>query len=78
MILKERLTVILLNSGADIDVSAIDDNIAFEDMGLDSLDMFNFFSQIDEELDIEVPDEIFEQLTTLKKLRTYLESKLSD
>ncbi|MDC0010725.1 acyl carrier protein [Porticoccaceae bacterium] len=77
MILQERLKEILSSSGAEVDSSAINGNMTFEDMGMDSLDMFNFFSEIDGELGVDVPDEVFEQLTTLNKLEKYLEAALS-
>ena len=77
MILQERLKEILSSSGAEVDSSAINGNMTFEDMGMDSLDTFNFFSEIDEELGVDVPDEVFEQLNTLNKLEKYLEAALS-
>ena len=76
MITNERLIEILLESGADIDQDDIDVYKTFESIGLDSLDTYNFFTQIDDDLGVEVPDEVFEQLNTIDKVREYLKSKL--
>jgi len=77
MITNERLIEILLESGADIDQDDIDVYKTFESIGLDSLDTYNFFTQIDDDLGVEVPDEVFEQLNTIDKVREYLKSKLN-
>jgi len=72
MITNEKLVDILLASGADVEKSNIEPDKTFENTGLDSLDMYNFFVQIEEELGVEVPDEVFEELDTLAKVRAYL------
>lgn len=77
MITNETLIDILVKSGADVEKQNVKPDQPFEDMGLDSLDMFNFFTQIDDDLEIEVPDEVFEQLDTLEKVRAYIESKMN-
>lgn len=77
MITDEMLIDILVKSGADVDKQNVKPEQTFKDMGLDSLDMFNFFTQIDDDFEVEVPDEEFEKLDTLEKLRAYLESKLN-
>lgn len=78
MITNEQLTEILLRSGVDLEARKIDFTQSFSEMGLDSLDMYNFLTQIDDELDIDVPDEVFDQLDTMEKLRTYIEDKMNE
>lgn len=73
MITNEKLIDIMLASGADVEKSSIEPGKTFENIGMDSLDMYNFFVQIEEELGVEVPDEVFEELDTLEKVRAYLE-----
>lgn len=73
MITNERLIEILMASGADVDKSSIEPNKTFENIGMDSLDMYNFFVQIEDDLGVEVPDDVFEELDTLEKVRAYLE-----
>jgi acyl carrier protein len=77
MITNEKLIDILVESGADIDPGNIEVDKTFENIGLDSLDTYNFFTQIDDDLGVEVPDEVFEQLNTIDKVRKYLKSRLN-
>ena len=77
MITHDKLIKLLKNSGADIDFDSLDPNKNLPDIGLDSLDTYNFFVEIDDDLGVEVPDEVFEELNTLEKIRNYLESKLN-
>lgn len=75
MVTIEQILDILKKSGADVNVQDISPQQTFESIGLDSLDMFNFFTEIDEKLGIDVPDEDFEKLDTLEKLKDYLDNK---
>ena len=77
MITHDKLIKLLKKSGADIDFDSLDPNKNLPDIGLDSLDTYNFFVEIDDDLGVEVPDEVFEELNTLEKIRNYLESKLN-
>jgi acyl carrier protein len=77
MITHDKLIKLLKKSGADIDFDNLDPNKNLPDIGLDSLDTYNFFVEIDDDLGVEVPDEVFEELNTLEKIRNYLESKLN-
>lgn len=76
MISEKKLLEILLNSGVDVDVATIGFDQKFNDIGLDSLDVFNFFSEIDSELDITIADEDFSMLLTLNDLKDYLNKKI--
>lgn len=73
MVTTEKLIEIMIESGADVEKAQIEPNETFENIGLDSLDMYNFFVQIEEDLGVEVPDAVFEELNTLEKVRAYLE-----
>ena len=46
-----------------------------EDLGADSLDIVELIMGIEEEFDIEIPDEDAEKLTTIGKVVDYLKSK---
>ncbi|RBO85741.1 acyl carrier protein [Marinomonas aquiplantarum] len=76
MINNEKLIDILVKSGVDVEKENIHAEQSFEDMGLDSLDMFNFFTEIDEQLGVEIPDDDFEGMNNLDEVRLYLVSKL--
>lgn len=75
MITNEQLLTLMASSGVDINFDNLDANDTFNESGLDSLDVFNFFSEVDDQLGIEVPDEKFEELQTLNKLKDYLNSQ---
>ncbi|MCT7655662.1 phosphopantetheine-binding protein [Oceanimonas sp. NS1] len=77
MITFEKLVDVLKESGADVDFGSLTPEQKFENIGLDSLDMFNFFTEIDDKFGIDVPDEDFEQLDTMEKLKNYLEQRLN-
>ena len=48
-----------------------------EDLGADSLDIVELIMGIEEEFDIEIPDEDAEKLTTVGEAMNYVKSKLS-
>ena len=47
-----------------------------EDLGADSLDIVELIMGIEEEFDIEIPDEDAEKLTTVEEAMTYVKTKL--
>lgn len=47
-----------------------------EDLGADSLDIVELIMGIEEEFDIEIPDEDAEKLTTVEEAMNYVKSKL--
>jgi acyl carrier protein len=75
MITSEKLIELLMSSGADISEETIKSDVLFSDIGLDSLDLYNFFSEIDSELGIEVPDEDFVELQNIEQVVIYLNQK---
>lgn len=48
-----------------------------EDLGADSLDIVKLIMGIEEEFDIEIPDEDAEKLTTVGEAMSYVKTKLS-
>ena len=44
--------------------------------GIDSLDMMDFFLEIEEKYDFHIPDEDVEELKSLDNIKAYLEDKL--
>lgn len=44
-----------------------------EDLGADSLDLVEVLSAIEDELDVEIPDEVFENMKTVGDLVKYIE-----
>ena len=46
-----------------------------EDLGADSLDVVELVMGLEEEFDVEIPDEDAEKITTVKEAVNYIESK---
>ena len=58
--------------GCDQDLVKDDSNFV-EDLGYDSLNVVQLVMQIEEEYEIEMPDEDAEELHTVKDLKKYIE-----
>lgn len=58
--------------GCDKDLVKDDSNFV-DDLGFDSLNVVELVMQIEEEFDIEIPDDDAENLKTVKDLKTYVE-----
>ncbi len=65
----------LLNDQLDIstDVMTMDSNIA-TDLGADSLDVVELLIAIEDEFDVEIPDEEIENIKTVGDLVKYIET----
>lgn len=72
MITNRDLIDILIKSGADVAIDSIRVDQTFKEMGLDSLDVFNFLSLIDDDLGIEISDEDFEKINTIEDVCRHL------
>ncbi|MCI7180430.1 MAG: acyl carrier protein [Schaedlerella sp.] len=60
------------NLGAD--VSTLTETTSFkEDLGADSLDLFEMVMALEEEYDIEIPTEDLEKITTIGDVVVYIE-----
>lgn len=68
----EKIKAILADQ-LNIDASEITEASSFkDDLGADSLDLFELVTNLEEEYDIEVPAEELEKLTTVGKVVEYL------
>ncbi|MCD8240961.1 MAG: acyl carrier protein [Lachnospiraceae bacterium] len=60
----------------NVDVDEITAETSFkEDLGADSLDLFELVMALEEEYEIEIPSEELEQITTVGAVMDYLKSK---
>ena len=67
----------ILRNVLDIQEEQIKDNSNFvKDLGADSLTVVEIVMEIEEEFDIEVPDDEAELLLTVKDLRDYVKDKI--
>lgn len=62
----------------DIEPEKVTPDASFvEDLGADSLDVVELLMKIEEELDIEIPDEDAEKITTVADAVEYIETHLA-
>lgn len=58
----------------DLDIETITEEASFkEDLGIDSLDLFDVVSDLEDEFGIEIPSEDLENLTTAGEVARYIE-----
>lgn len=71
---KERISETL---DIDIDEIQLKDNLR-EDYDLDSLDLVDLVMNLEDEFDLEVDDEDFEEIDTIESVVDYIEEKLEE
>ncbi len=60
----------------DVDEEAVTQNASIvDDLGADSLDVVEIIMGLEEEFDVEIPDEDAEKITTVQQIITYVEEK---
>jgi acyl carrier protein len=59
------------------DVNALKNDVPLTEQGLDSLDMFNVFLELEDLSGIRVPDEHLEELRTIDDIAAYVSARLS-
>ena len=74
--LLEKIKMILSNQ-FDVDEAAItpETNIA-DDLGADSLDVVDMLMSLEDEFDVEIPDEEIERIRTVGELVAYIEENM--
>ena len=74
MDIKEKI-IDLLADKLSFEKSEIDENQNFvEDLGADSLDMVELVMAMEQEFDIEIPDDVAEKVVTVKDAVEYIQS----
>jgi acyl carrier protein len=70
----EKITEILAEQlSADQDIMTMETKIA-EELGADSLDLVDLLMSIEDEFEIEIPDEEIDNIRTVSELVSYIES----
>lgn len=58
----------------DVDIDTIDENTnIMEDLGADSLDVVDMLMSLEDEFDVEIPDEEIEKMRTVSDVVSYIE-----
>ena len=72
MVDQQKILDILKASGSDVEPSTEDFDRSFSEIGLDSLDVYNFLSEIEVNLGKKVSDEEFQNLNTLNDVINFV------
>jgi acyl carrier protein len=72
----ERVKKILVEQLGDISEDEVTPQASIvDDLGADSLDVVEIVMQLEEEFEIEIPDEDAEKITTVQQIVDYVEEK---
>lgn len=74
MVNMEILKTALDNSGADMDMQQLELDTLLTEVGLDSLDIFNLFVELEQHTGHQVPDLMVDDLTTPAAIIDYFSS----
>lgn len=72
----ERVRKILVDQLGDISEGEVTENaVIIDDLGADSLDVVEIVMGLEEEFDVEIPDEDAEKIKTVKQIVDYIDEK---
>ena len=66
----------ILAEQLSVDQADLTDNTSFDDLNADSLDVVDLLMSIEDEFEIEVPDEEIENIKTVDQLVKYIEANM--
>lgn len=75
MVFEKIKTILAEQLDADIDEMTMETNIA-RDLGADSLDVVELLMSIEDEFEVEIPDEEIENIKTIGDLTDYIQNNM--
>ena len=72
----EELKAVLSKTSKSINVDELEKDIHLTEQGIDSLDMMDYYLNLEEHYGIQIPDEDAQRLKTLNDFKSYLTEKL--
>lgn len=69
---SQKIIKIIEGEQTQIDLDALNPQADLRDIGADSLDMMSIFLAVQEEFDVEIPDEEIENLTSVNEICTFI------
>ncbi len=75
MVFEKIKEILAEQLDADIDEMTMDTNIA-KDLGADSLDVVELLMSIEDEFEVEIPDEEIENIKTIGELTEYIQNNM--
>ena len=76
MSLSDKIKYIL-SAKLNVESAELTDNTSFDDLNADSLDVVEMIIALEEEFDIEIPDEDSETFRTVGDVMEYIKDRLS-
>ena len=76
MVFESIKTILSEQLEVDPDIITMDTNIA-DDLGADSLDVVDLLMSIEDEFDVEIPDEKIESLRTVGSVVDYIQENMN-
>ena len=74
----EKLTEIIREHKGGEDVVLTEDTVIIADLGLNSLDLINLVTDIEDEFDVEIPDRAIKTFKTVGDVIRFIESEEDD
>ena len=75
MVFEKIKEILAEQLDADIDEMTMETNIA-KDLGADSLDVVELLMSIEDEFEVEIPDEEIENIKTIGELTEYIQNNM--
>ena len=72
------LSEILLKTSTGSKISQLDEDDSLKEQGVDSLDLLDFYFNLEEHYNIQIPDEDVSELRSLKDIQNYLSKRLNE
>ncbi|MEG0774039.1 acyl carrier protein [Clostridium sp.] len=77
MILEKVKKVVADQLSMEVDEIKLDSNFS-DDLGVDSLEIFEIVMSLEEEFEIEIPNEDIENIKTIQEIVNYVKSKIEE
>ena len=74
--IEERIVVLICDTIGVAEGDVTDDASFVDELGADSLDLLEFSMRMEDEFDIQIPDEEAEYITTPKEAADYIKSQI--
>lgn len=77
MITADSIKKLMVTAGIDIDINSIVNEVPLQELGLDSLDVYNLLSELQDYTGIDVPESEINSLQSVDDFVEYFSKKIS-
>lgn len=75
MLTADKVKEMLSSINGQVDANDLKNDLNLTDQGIESLDSFDFFLQVEEDFDVTVSDDQMDDLNTINKIVEYVNSQ---